>query len=66
MGPGGTIAVTGVHNGWGMTSRFLCRPIISSESTLMTIARKAGFEAARVVNTLEADAFAEFIGRRKG
>ena len=30
------------------------------------IARKAGFEAARVVNTLEADAFAEFISRRKG
>ena len=29
------------------------------------IARKAGFEAARVVNTLEADAFEEFIARRK-
>ena len=28
------------------------------------IARKAGFEASRVVNTLDADSFGEFIGRR--
>ena len=29
------------------------------------IARKAGFEASRVVNTLDADSFGEFIGRRR-
>ncbi len=30
------------------------------------IARKAGFEASRVVNTFDAESFAEFIARRKG
>ena len=29
------------------------------------IARKAGFEASRVVNTFDADSFGEFIGRRR-